>query len=93
MKASTTDEAYAELAAIQRLFRLLRDERTVYTIWEQLVSTLGIHGKKAHDARIAAAMQRHMVGHLLTFNAPDFARYTFVTVLTPIDVVSGAAVV
>src|SRR5206468_7710820 len=31
------EEAQAELLAIQRLFRLLRDERAVYAIWEQLV--------------------------------------------------------
>jgi len=85
------DDAYAELTSIQRLFRLLRDERAVYTIWEQLVSTADVKGKQAHDARIAAAMQRHSVTHLLTFNTPDFSRYAAVCAVTPIDVTSGAA--
>jgi len=36
-------------------------------------------------------MQRHSVTHLLTFNAPDFARYAFVNVLTPNEFVGGTA--
>src|SRR5690242_19889215 len=84
-------EAHAELITIRRLFRLLRDERAIYSIWEELVSTLDVKGKQAHDARLAAAMRRHDVGHLLTFNAPDFARYAFITVLTPAEVVHGTA--
>jgi len=82
----TPAEAHAELLAIQRLFRLFRDERAVYAIWEQLVLSLGVKGKQAHDARIAAAMQRHSINHVLTFNATDFARYAFITALTPTDV-------
>ena len=83
-------DAYSELIAIQRGFRLLRDERAIYSIWEQLVSSFDVKGKRAHDARLAAAMQRHRVTHLLTFNTSDFARYAFVTVLTPDDVLRGA---
>lgn len=83
-------EAHAEVTSIQRLFRLLKDERGIYPLWEQLVSSLGIKGKQAHDARLAAAMQRHGVTHLLTFNAVDFKRYAFVHTLTPADVISGA---
>jgi predicted nucleic acid-binding protein len=82
-------EAHAEITTIQRLFRLLRDERGVYSIWEQLVSTHGVKGKQAHDARLAAAIQRHGVNYLLTFNAVDFARYSFVIAMTPEAVVRG----
>ena len=87
------DEAHSEVIAIQRLFRLLRDERGVFPIWEQLVVSLGIKGKQTHDARIAAAMKRHSVNTLLTYNVSDFIRYAFVTILTPIDVISGTATV
>ena len=83
-------DAHAELTGIQRLFPLLRDERAIYAQWEQLVSTLGITGKKSHDARLAAAMQRHSVTSLLTFNEPDFTKFSFVTVLVPDKVVNGA---
>ena len=82
-------DAYAEITTIQRLFRLLRDERGVYSIWEHLVSSLGVKGKQAHDARLAAAIQRHAVTHLLTFNTSDFARYSFLRAISPIDIAAG----
>ncbi|MDZ4688365.1 MAG: PIN domain-containing protein [Planctomycetaceae bacterium] len=87
----STAEAQAELAAIQRLFRLLRDERAIFSIWEHLVSSLAVKGKQTHDARLAVAMQRHAITHLLTFNMPDFARYPLMTTLSPLDVIHGAA--
>ena len=82
-------DAHTEITAIQKLFRLLRDERGVFSIWEQLVSSFGVKGKQAHDARLAAAIQRHAATHLLTFNTSDFARYPFITAMSPIDVASG----
>ena len=78
-------EARAELIAIQRLFRLLRDERAIYPIWEVLVTSIGVHGKQVHDARLAAAMQRHAITHILTFNTADFVRFPTITVLSPSD--------
>lgn len=81
-------DAHAELTTIRRLFRLLRDERAVYSIWEQLVSSLGVKGKQAHDARIAAAMQRHGITDLLTFNTADFVRYPGISAVSPLDLVS-----
>jgi predicted nucleic acid-binding protein len=84
----TPVEAHAELIAIRRLFRLLRDERTIYAIWEQLVSTHGVQGKQAHDARLAAAMQRHSIMRILTFNAADFSRYPDITAVSPGEVLN-----
>jgi predicted nucleic acid-binding protein len=81
-------EAHAELLAIQRLFRLLRDERAIYRLWEFLVSSVGVRGKPAHDARLVAAMQRHAITYILTFNTADFARYPFITAISPFDVQS-----
>ena len=83
-------DAHAETSAIQELFRLLRDERGIFSIWDQLVLSFGVKGKQAHDARLAAAIQRHGVTHLLTFNISDFARYSFMVVISPADVASGA---
>jgi hypothetical protein len=40
-------------------------------------------GKTAHDARIVAAMQRHQLSHILTFNVEDFRRYPAIQVLNP----------
>ena len=77
--------AYAESLIPQfcALFRLLRDERSIYEAWLQLVVKHVISGVKSFDARLAAAMLRHGVTHLLTFNAADFRRYGHVTILDP----------
>ncbi|MBL8811919.1 MAG: PIN domain-containing protein [Planctomycetaceae bacterium] len=82
-------DAHAEVAALQKVFRLLRDERGVFSIWEQLVSSYGVKGKQVHDARLAASIQRHAATYLLTFNTSDFARYSFMTAMSPIDIVAG----
>lgn len=76
-------EALSEVGEIKALFRLLRDERAIYPAWEQLVKAHDVKGKKAHDARLVAAMNRHRLTHLLTFNPDDFLRYSGITVLTP----------
>ena len=49
-------EAAAELTALGRLFRLLKDERGVYSAWNELVVAHAVRGKQAHDARLAAAL-------------------------------------
>lgn len=82
-------DAHAEVNAVKKLFRLLRDERGIYSIWDQLVVSFAVKGKQAHDARLAAAVQRHLISHLLTFNTSDFSRYPFMTAISPVDVASG----
>jgi hypothetical protein len=68
---------------LQRLFTLLRDERSIFDRWEQLVTDFHVAGKAAHDARLVAAMQRHGLSYLLTFNAADFKRYSTIRLLQP----------
>ncbi len=68
-------EAIADLEEASGLFRLLRDERKVFETWLELVTTYEVRGKTAHDTRLVAAMQRHGIQHLLTFNVADFRRY------------------
>ena len=72
------------------LYRLLRDERAIFPIWEQLVTSHGVKGKPAHDARLVAAMLRHSITHLLTYNTSDFKRYSEITALSPVSVLDGA---
>lgn len=79
----TVSEAAAELTVLRSMFRLVYDTPAVYAEWERLVVAHGVSGKPAHDARLAAAMLAHGVGHLLTFNAADFQRFTAVTAHTP----------
>jgi predicted nucleic acid-binding protein len=57
------------------LFTLLRDERGIYPLWRDLAARHDVKGKAAHDARLVAAMKRHGLERLLTFNATDFRRF------------------
>ncbi len=72
------------------LYRLLLDEREIFTHWRELVTTYGVKGKTAHDARLVAAMTQHEVRRLLTFNAPGFARFKRIQVVTPADMAASA---
>lgn len=80
--AQSVQQALAE-------YPLLRDERGVFRRWLPLVTTHDVKGKNAHDARLVAAMQRHGVTNLLTFNGADFARFPAISVLSPTDVLAG----
>lgn len=64
----------ADTEEFLRDYRLLDDDAGVFEIWRQLVTSREVLGKLAHDARLVAAMLRHGVTHLLTFNDQDFAR-------------------
>jgi len=46
-------------------------------------------GKNARDARLAAAMERHSIANLLTFNEPDFKRFTPIQIIDPVEIVAG----
>lgn len=72
-------------------FTLLRDERRVYDDWRELVSRYQIKGKPAHDARLVAAMLRHAVTSLVTFNVADFSRYTEIKVYSPEELLHDSA--
>ena len=80
------EEACNAIDAYCSLFKLLRDERSVYGQWFRLMKAVGIRGKTAHDARIAAAIIRHRVDRLLTLNKKDFTRYSEFDSMTPQEV-------
>lgn len=82
-------DAHSELLMIKSLFSMLQDERGIYSVWDQLVVSFAVKGKQTHDARLAAAAQRHLITHLLTFNTSDFSRYPFLVAVSPTDVASG----
>lgn len=83
----TTENAHRELLDIQSLFVLLRDERSIFEKWLILVLQCTIQGKQAHDARLVAAMQRHGISRILTFNQGDFARFPGIVALLPDEVI------
>ncbi len=76
-------DATKDLREIEELFTLLRDERTVFDHWQSIVDEFKVLGKQAHDARLIAAMRRHELTHLLTFNLADFQRYPGIELLDP----------
>jgi predicted nucleic acid-binding protein len=80
------DAAISQWIAV---FRLLLDERGVFAYWRDLVATTDVKGKNAHDARLVAAMQRHGLTDLLSFNKRDFIRFTAINAFTPAEVLDG----
>ncbi|WP_250122222.1 hypothetical protein [Chroococcidiopsis sp. CCMEE 29] len=63
-----------------------RDTSAIYPEWERLVMAYGVVGVNVHDARLVAAMLVYQVTHILTFNTRDFARYSEITAIAPIDI-------
>jgi predicted nucleic acid-binding protein len=80
----TAAEADADLAKIIQRFRLIRDERAIFDPWRRLVTQHQVLGKNAHDARLIAAMQRHGITRIVSFNADDFKRFPGVTTIDPV---------
>jgi predicted nucleic acid-binding protein len=62
-------------------FTFFRDERGIFSVWRDLARQYGVKGKSGHDARLVAAMIRHGLQHLLTFNVSDFHRYKEIELL------------
>ena len=79
----TAEQADADLTGIIQQFRLIRDERAILEPWRRLVAQHNVLGKNAHDARLVAAMQRHGINQIVTFNVDDFKRYPGVTTIDP----------
>jgi predicted nucleic acid-binding protein len=75
----------------KELFPPLRDERGILEHREDLITRHEVQGKVAHDARIAAAIMRHGMTHILTLNGSDFARFKEVVAVAPESVVAGTA--
>jgi predicted nucleic acid-binding protein len=82
----TVDETARQIGKLKALFTLLPDSSDIFGEWEHLVLQHQVSGKQAHDARLVAAMKVHNVTHLLTFNIPDFKRFTGITVVSPTNV-------
>ncbi len=82
--ARTTEE----ISRLMDEFPLLEESQQVFSVWLNLVTTLSVLGKRAHDARIAATMLTYGVTHLLTFNTKDFIQVPDINAVDPQAVVS-----
>lgn len=79
-------DAEAKAAGFEAAFPLLAETPDIFPLWKAVVGTLAIVGKQVHDARLVAICHAHKVTHLLTFNAPHFARLaTFGAGITVVD--------
>jgi len=83
-------ECQVQVARVKRLFRFLPDLPTLLTEWEVLVGAHSCHGRVSYDARLVAAMRTHGITQLLTFNGPDFARFSGLTILDPATLAAPA---
>jgi predicted nucleic acid-binding protein len=86
----TTTQAGDEQSKVLSVFNLFPDDPSMLPEWQRLVVRHDVKGRNAHDARLVAAMNVHGVGHILTFNAADFARYPGITVLDPYSFLPSA---
>jgi predicted nucleic acid-binding protein len=59
----------------RHMFPLLEETPEVLDRWYHLMQTSPTHGRRAHDARLAAAMLVHGIYEILTFNVKDFVDY------------------
>ena len=85
---SASDTSLLQEKCVEQ-FRLLRDERGIFDHWSQIVSSNQVIGKSAHDARLVAAMVKHSVPCILTFNVQDFRRYLQIQAFDPVEILSG----
>jgi predicted nucleic acid-binding protein len=79
----TVVEAEREVRAIEAGMSLLPDGEAIYREWRRIVVEYGVSGVQVHDARLAAAMYIHGVGHVLTLNVTDFSRFDGLTAVHP----------
>jgi predicted nucleic acid-binding protein len=62
---------------------VLTEPNEILTNWLEMVTSVPVLGKRAHDARLAATMRTNGVGHLLTLNAGDFAGFPGIVAIHP----------
>ena len=84
----TPAQTRRRLRALMNRFEIRPDPADRPQRWQLLCLRNKVHGVAAHDARLVAAMQAHGIGHILTFNPSDFARYKGLTILDPAKVVA-----
>lgn len=81
----TAAEAYERVIFLTETFALLADVPSIFDNWLHIVEDGRAIGKRAHDARIMAAMTAHEVECILTLNADDFASFPDVHLFRPHD--------
>ena len=79
----STVQAASEIEKVLAQFTLIEDNASIFPVWRHFVTSLGVAGKGAHDARLVAAMNIHGIANILTFNVAEFQRYLLITAVSP----------
>ena len=81
----TPAQADRRARAIESQITLLPDTLGIHIEWRRLLVDHSISGVQVHDARLVASMHVHGVERILTFNTRDFARFTDIQSVHPIE--------
>jgi predicted nucleic acid-binding protein len=76
----TPAEAAERLEELRCRFQFKPDPSDLTEEWLKLVQEHNVQGKRAHDARIAAALLANAADYLVSFNKPDFCNWPIVTI-------------
>lgn len=80
----STKDAVAAIKRWTHVMEIVEDESGIRSIWFDLVQRYSVSGKPAHDARLVAAMIKHGIDRLLTFNDGDFKRFAEIVAESPL---------
>jgi len=69
-----------------RRFHVADENRAVTDKLLALIEQKGVSGKQIHDANIVATMHAHGIDQLLTHNVADFARYSGLIRVSPLQI-------
>jgi len=67
-------KAEATAASFEAKFSFLPETPDIFPAWKAIVASLGVIGKRVHDARLIAICHVHQITHLLTFNTRHFVQ-------------------
>lgn len=83
-------DALRMIRLLDQNFLRLPETDSTHVEWRRLIDTVPVAGKRAHDARLVAAMCANGVRHTLTYNASDFRGFPGIEGLTPSRAASDA---
>jgi len=81
------EDAIEQMADVCGSFRCLSEPPDIGDRWYQTVLSNRAMGKPAYDAKLVALMTAHGIDRLITLNPDDFARYSEITALTPVQII------
>ena len=79
---ASASQAEREMNRLLDFFELIPEPTEAFTVWRTLVTTVPVVGRRAHDARLAAACAAAGCARLLTLDPHDFANLLALAGLT-----------